>query len=89
MAGKIIEDKLREKLKELKLDKIKRHLFLCCDQNKPKCCEKSDGIESWDYLKSRLKELGLTGEGGINRTKANCLRICVKGPVAVVSPEVR
>ena len=71
MAGKIIEDKLREKLKELKLDKIKRHLFLCCDQNKPKCCEKSDGIESWDYLKSRLKELGLTGEGGINRTKAN------------------
>lgn len=87
MAGKIIEDKLREKLKELKLDKIKRHLFLCCDQNKPKCCEKSDGIESWDYLKSRLKELGLTGEGGINRTKANCLRICVKGPVAVVYPE--
>lgn len=85
--SKISDEKLKEKLKDLKLDKIKHHIFLCCDQTKPKCCEKSEGIESWDYLKSRLKELGLTGEGFINRTKANCLRICVKGPIAVVYPE--
>lgn len=85
--SKIIEEKLKEKLKDLKLDKIKRHIFLCCDQTKPKCCEKEAGIESWDYLKHRLKELQLTSEGIINRTKANCLRICVKGPIAVVYPE--
>ena len=42
---------------------------------------------AWDYLKSRLKELGLSESGGIYRTKANCLRICADGPTAVVYPE--
>ena len=79
--------KLQEKIEELKLVNIKRHIFLCCDQSKPKCCEKEEGIESWNYLKSRLKELELSGEGGIFRTKANCLRVCMKGPLAVVYPE--
>ena len=87
MTEKISEVKLREKLEELKIDKIKRHIFLCCDQTKPKCCEKEKGMESWEYLKRRLDELNLTGDGGIYRTKANCLRICMKGPVAVVYPE--
>lgn len=87
MTEKISEVKLREKLEELKIDKIKRHIFLCCEQTKPKCCEKEKGIESWEFLKRRLDELNLTGEGGIYRTKANCLRICMKGPVAVVYPE--
>ena len=79
--------KLQEKIEELKIADIKRHIFLCCDQSKPKCCEKEEGIESWNYLKSRLKELELSGEGGIFRTKANCLRVCMKGPLAVVYPE--
>lgn len=85
--GNSLEKKLREKLDDLKIEKIKRHIFLCCDQSKAKCCEKEDGLESWDYLKSRLKELGLTGDGGVFRTKANCLRVCMKGPLAVVYPE--
>jgi (2Fe-2S) ferredoxin len=38
-------------------------------------------------LKQRLKELGLSDQGGILRTKANCLRICEGGPIAVVYPE--
>jgi (2Fe-2S) ferredoxin len=65
----------------------RRHIFLCCDQSTPKCCEKSRGLEAWDYLKHRLKELGLAERGGILRTKANCLRICEGGPIAVVYPE--
>src|SRR6266496_967886 len=65
----------------------KRHIFLCCDQTNPKCCEKDRGLTSWEYLKRRLKELGLSETGGILRTKANCLRICEGGPVAVVYPE--
>lgn len=87
MSKKKKSMKLQEKIDELKLISIKRHIFLCCDQSKPKCCEKEEGIESWNYLKSRLKELGLTEEGGIFRTKANCLRVCMKGPLAVVYPE--
>jgi len=68
----------------LGVGRIRRHIFLCADQTKPKCCTKEAGLESWDYLKRRLSELGLTH---IYRTKANCLRICQLGPIAVVYPE--
>jgi len=64
-----------------------RHIFLCCDQTNPKCCEKERGLAAWDFLKARLKALGLSEQGGILRTKANCLRICEGGPIAVVYPE--
>ena len=66
---------------------IRRHIFLCCDQTKPLCCDKDRSLEAWEFLKQRLKELGLTELGGIARTKANCLRICAGGPIAVVYPE--
>ena len=64
---------------------IRRHIFLCCDQTTPKCCSKEAGLESWDYLKRRLAELGLLDR--VYRTKANCLRVCEQGPIAVVYPE--
>lgn len=79
--------KLKQKAAELHIDKIQRHIFICADQTKPKCCKKEIGIKAWKYLKKRLKELGLDGAGGIYRTKANCLRVCKKGPIAVVYPE--
>ena len=44
-------------------------------------------VRSWNFLKKRLKELGLSELGGVYRTKANCLRICEGGPIAVVYPE--
>lgn len=79
--------KLDIKLQKLRIDKLRHHIFLCCDQTKPKCCTKEDSLISWEYLKRRLDELHLTGEGGVFRTKANCLRICCEGPIAVVYPE--
>lgn len=69
------------------LDGATRHIFLCCDQTKPKCCDKERGLAAWSFLKRRLTELGLSDRGGILRTKANCLRVCEGGPVAVVYPE--
>jgi (2Fe-2S) ferredoxin len=66
---------------------IRRHIILCCDQTKPKCSSRERSLEAWQYLKQRLEALGLTGQGGVYRTKANCLQICVAGPVAVVYPE--
>ena len=65
----------------------KRHVLLCCDQTKPKCCDIDRGLAAWDYLKRRLSELGLSERGGVLRTKANCLRVCAGGPIAVVYPE--
>lgn len=78
---------LTERAQIMGVPTIRHHIFLCCDQTKPKCCSKEDGLAAWNYLKQRLDELNLTGAGGIYRTKANCLRICQKGPIAVVYPE--
>jgi (2Fe-2S) ferredoxin len=69
------------------MDKIKRHIFLCAEPTKPKCCRIEEGIVSWEYLKERLKELGLSDQGGVYRSKVNCLRICAQGPIAVVYPD--
>ena len=44
-------------------------------------------MAAWEFLKKRLKELKLSEQGGVLRTKANCLRICEGGPIAVVYPE--
>jgi len=66
---------------------VRRHIFLCCDQTKPKCCDRDSSLVAWSYLKRRLQELGLSENGGVYRTKANCLRICNGGPIAVVYPE--
>jgi (2Fe-2S) ferredoxin len=65
----------------------RRHIFLCCDQTEPKCCDRARGLRAWEHLKRRLKERGLSEQGGILRSKVNCLRICEGGPVAVVYPE--
>jgi (2Fe-2S) ferredoxin len=72
---------------QLGVPRIRRHIFLCCDQTVPKCCDNQRSLEAWQYLKSRLAELNLVGQGGVFRTKANCLRICTGGPIAVVYPE--
>ena len=81
------EKALDEQLESLQIRAIRRHIFLCCDQTKPKCSAKDASLESWNYLKKRLVELRLTGNGGIYRTKANCLQVCTDGPIALVYPE--
>src|SRR5437763_14582445 len=72
----------------LGLEKYRRHIFLCADQTEPKCAAKEKGLESWEFLKRRLKELNLVGPTPlVYRTKANCLRVCMRGPIAVVYHE--
>ena len=71
----------------LRINAINRHIMLCCDQTKPKCSDHGASLESWNYLKKRLLELKLVRDGGVFRTKANCLQVCVDGPIAVVYPD--
>jgi (2Fe-2S) ferredoxin len=78
---------IEELIEKVGIPYIKRHIFLCADQTNPKCCQKEVGLVSWEYLKNRLKELHLSEQGGIYRSKVNCLRLCTKGPLAVVYPE--
>ncbi|MCG9884663.1 MAG: ferredoxin [Cyanobacteria bacterium] len=102
--GEVLAAAMGTAVRSLGLDGIDRHVFLCADQTKPKCCPKEVSIAAWDYLKGRLKELGLDGSAGdrgingtdlppdqtlphIFRTKANCLRLCMDGPILLIYPD--
>ena len=79
---------LQQCAETLGLREYRRHIFLCADPSEAKCCDKEAGLRSWEFLKARLKELRLAGpEPLVYRTKANCLRVCLRGPIAVVYPE--
>ena len=81
-------ERLTRLVEKLRLQNIRRHIFLCADQTQPNCASKEKGLEAWEYLKKRLKELQLISPNPlVYRTKANCLRVCVQGPIAVVYPE--
>lgn len=72
----------------LGLEKYKRHIFLCTDADEPKCCPREQTLAAWEFLKNRLKELNLVGPNPlVFRSRANCLRVCTRGPIAVVYPE--
>lgn len=81
-------DSLADVVRKLNISGIERHIFLCADQTKPQCAPRDATNLAWNYLKQRLGELGLThAERCVYRTKANCLRVCQQGPIAVVYPE--
>lgn len=81
-----MDDDLARISAELGLAAGKRHIFLCADQGKPKCCRREASLIAWNHLKERLAALGETSPR-ILRSKANCLRVCARGPVAVVYPD--
>lgn len=81
-----INDELKAAVDNLGIEKVRRHIFLCAGPTEPKCCPAEQSLAAWDFLKRRLAELNLVGTQ-VYRTKANCLRVCAQGPVAVVYPE--
>jgi (2Fe-2S) ferredoxin len=91
-----VPDSLRDRLatcsQALGLPQIQRHILICADQSNPKCCDKAESLVAWEYLKQRLQQLGLDQPtidrpSCIFRTKANCLRVCQRGPILVVYPD--
>lgn len=78
---------LEQAAKKLRIGSQGRHIFLCCDPTVPKCCSREAGLAAWEYLKRRIEEV--QPQIGIHlwRTKASCLRVCARGPIAVVYPE--
>ncbi|WP_299484907.1 ferredoxin [Acaryochloris sp. IP29b_bin.137] len=81
---------LQKTVQALGLARIQRHIFICADQTVDKCCDKASSLAAWAYLKTRLKELKLdnpTAENFVFRTKANCLRVCQRGPIMVIYPD--
>ena len=77
--------RVNEKIGELHIESFQRHIFLCTGGD---CAPPALQQEAWKFLKARLKELGLAdAAGGVFRTKAECLRVCMQGPIAVVYPD--
>ncbi|WP_025772240.1 (2Fe-2S) ferredoxin domain-containing protein [Thioalkalivibrio sp. HK1] len=81
------DEGLESAVEKLRIRQIRRHILLCSDQSEPKCCPKTLGLASWDYLKKRLADLGLSEAQGVYRSKVNCLRVCLHGPIALVYPD--
>jgi (2Fe-2S) ferredoxin len=82
-----MEEQFSKRVEALSISQIKQHIFLCADASNQKCCNQETSLNAWNYLKQRLDELKLSGASGVFRTKANCLRVCMNGPIAVVYPE--
>jgi (2Fe-2S) ferredoxin len=77
--------RVEAKIEELHLRDFRRHIFLCVGGD---CAPPKMQQEAWKFLKTRLRELDLVDtEGGVFRSKADCLRVCMQGPIAVVYPE--
>ncbi len=71
-------------LKKARLAGAQKHLFLCLG---PECAPLKKGEKVWDYLKQRSAELEKEGVVQVMRTKAQCLRVCARGPWLVVYPD--
>ena len=81
-------EELKKAAQALGLAEYARHIFLCADATEPKCALAEKTHAAWEFLKSRLKELGLVGPHPlVYRSRVNCLRVCTQGPIAVVYPE--
>ena len=62
----------------------KKHILVCTGTR----CAPDESPSVYQYLKNRLKELGLhDGPERIQRSQAKCFGICKGGPLAVVYPE--
>ena len=85
MNSSVTDPLTQRAIETLHLGASSRHIFLCTGG---KCAPREEAEVSWAFLKSRLKELGLTDRaGGVLRTKADCIRVCREGPLALVYPE--
>lgn len=83
-----MDEDLKHAADLLGLEKYARHIFLCADQTEDKCAARVTTTAAWEFLKARLKELNLVGPRPlVYRSKVNCLRVCVRGPIAVVYPD--
>lgn len=76
---------LRDLTRFLGIGHYTRHILLCVHGDRAPA---ETAAAAWKFLKKRVRQLGLDAvEGGVYRTKVDCLRICRQGPIAVVYPD--
>jgi len=68
-----------------KIHSYRQHLLIC---TAGKCAPAEQTNDAWEYLKRRIRELELLDiDGGVYRSKVECLRICLQGPIMVSYPD--
>lgn len=67
----------------------KHHVFFCTNRREDgaQCCGAAGGQHMRDYLKKKVKDANLNGEGKYRINSAGCLDRCDEGPLLVVYPE--
>ncbi|MDP8567944.1 (2Fe-2S) ferredoxin domain-containing protein [Methylophilus aquaticus] len=68
---------------------FEHHVFFCLNQreNGDDCCMQKGAEAAFDYMKGKVKQLGLAGAGKVRINRAGCLDRCGVGPVMVVYPQ--
>lgn len=67
-----------------------KHVFFCTNQREDgsACCNDHGAQKARDYMKAKVKELGIPKLGNkIRINSAGCMDRCEEGPVIVVYPE--
>ena len=67
------------------------HVFFCRNEREGTDCRDSCGkhgaLEAQKHAKSRIKQLGLSGDGKVRINKGGCMDRCEEGPVIVIYPQ--
>lgn len=65
------------------------HIFFCLNERAPglECCMAFGALPLFNYMKNRIKALGLSGPGKTRINRAGCMDRCSQGPVIVIYPD--
>ena len=68
---------------------FEHHVFFCLNQREDgaACCMDNGAEAAFDYMKKRVKTLGLNGKEKVRINRAGCFDRCGEGPLLVVYPQ--
>lgn len=68
---------------------FQHHVFFCLNQRDDgeSCCADKGAVAAFDYMKARIKKLGLNGKHKTRVNRAGCFDRCAEGPLMVIYPQ--
>lgn len=68
---------------------FEHHVFFCLNQRADgeACCMDKGAESAFDYMKARIKKLGLNGQDKVRINRAGCFDRCGEGPLLVIYPQ--
>jgi len=68
---------------------FQHHIFFCLNEREDgsACCSDKGAVAAFDYMKARVKKLGLNGKDKVRINRAGCFDRCGEGPLLVIYPQ--